>query len=213
MSPQPMDDPPELDPADPFAAREERPRRRRKGGASADLNLPRRYTRWAVWGCFSLSLAGLLIIGGILLATMQQAGFRAWIRFAEDVNACGAHLHQITGALQRHEMDRGSLPARLEDLSPTYLADAKFLLCPAAQKHGGAKAGGTDYVYRNIVSGQPQRDILVYCPHHPTPRRNGDTVDDNTIYQIPLIRGTFDVDSVTGRLSAVEGGAAQKGRP
>lgn len=221
MTPQPPEDmrefgPPETQEPAPglegtHAPRPTRPegleRSERGGPSRGDLNLPKRYTRWAMWGCITLALASLLIIGGFLLVTMQQSGFRTWVRFAEDVTVCRDQMDEVSGAIGRYYADNKKMPERLEDLSPTYMVNEKFLYCPAdPSASAGAKRTGTSYVYRRSVPWGKGSEVVVFCPHHPAPRRLPNAPDDDHIHQIPVIRQDGAVDAITGRLSDLRDG-------
>ncbi len=216
MTPQPPEDmrefgPPEAQEPKPDAGPEGTPpgggrrpgwERSEGGPVRRDLNLPKRYTRWAMWGCITLALSSLLIMGGFLLVTMQQSGFGTWMRFAENVTVCRGQMDEVSGAIGRYYADKGKMPERLEDLAPTYMAEGKFLRCPADPGlKGGTGGTGTSYVYRRSVPWGKGREIVVFCPHHPAPKRLPNAPDDEHIHQIPVIRQDGAVDAITGRLS------------
>jgi hypothetical protein len=125
-----------------------------------DLHLSRRYSRWAIWGCLALVLAGALMIGGAVILMLRDP--KVW-RAAENLARCQARMQAVSSALGRYNEDKGHLPAGLDDLYPIYLADKVNLRCPSDPTKGSASS----YVLRTGVSWGEGNAVLVYCPHHP----------------------------------------------
>jgi hypothetical protein len=201
-----------------------------------DLNLTQRYSRWALWGCVTLVLVMLLLGGGFLIVWMQRPSFGRWMRYQENLTICQEHVAAVAGALGRYHADKGRMPARLQDLYPTYLSDPDSLYCPSdpaapkglahsptAPRAQTPRDGAavkipqpavartpperTSYAYRTDLPWGTGRGVIVYCPHHPVPIIETPKGSDR-IYRIPVIRQDGTVDALTAPLSEVRPGNA-----
>jgi hypothetical protein len=105
-------------------------------------------------------LLGALAIGGYFVVLFRNPA--VW-RAAENLARCQARMQVLSGALGRYNEDKGHLPARLDDLYPTYLADKVNLRCPADPDTGKASS----FVLRPGVLWTGGDAVVVYCPHHP----------------------------------------------
>jgi hypothetical protein len=128
-----------------------------------DLEIPRRLSRWALWGCITLGLAVLLLGMGFALAVLNTSSGRERWRWMQDLDACRQNLQEIAGALDRAHRDKGHLPKRLEDVYPTYLQFPRYLRCPldARRDHG------TTYRYDPSAGWGAGDRVVVWCPMHP----------------------------------------------
>lgn len=179
-----------------------------------EMDMPRRYSRWALWGCFALVLTGLLVGGGFLLVALQRPGFKSWVRFGEEIAVCRENLVEISAALERYQTDKGALPMRLEALYPTYLARSEVLICPAAPPipPGETKAGRrTSYVLNTSGAWGKGKGIVVACPYHQVPAAS-DTPADRRLWNVLVIRQNGSVDGITGKLDEIAPWAADAAR-
>jgi len=186
---------------------------------SHDLNLPRRYSRWALWGCFTLVLSGLLLGAGFLLVTMQQPDFRKVVKSWEARAECHRNLSEVSGALDRYHTDKGRLPARLEELYPTYITEREYLYCPEdpASPYGPGKrpraTAGSSYMIRPGVSWGNGKETVVLCPHHENPVAGPDGPQEERPQFIPVIREDGSVYAIMGRPSEVLAGTPGERSP
>lgn len=166
-----------------------------------DLYLSRRYTRWAMWGCFTLVLAGALMFAAFFIMMLKDP--KVW-RAAENLARCQARLQEVSGALGRYNEDKGHLPAKLEDLYPTYLADKVNLRCPSDPVNGTASS----FVFRTGVPWGDGNAVLVYCPHHPARNLMPGKAGTESGNVVPLIYQNGRVDRTIAPLDQFRGPSA-----
>lgn len=132
-------------------------------GDSRELDVPRRLSRWALWGCITLGLAVLLLGMGFALAILNTSSGRERWRWMQDMEACRQNLEELSGALDRAHRDKGKLPPRLEDIYPTYLQFPRSLRCPLYKGNGE----GTGYRFDPSAEWGSGERVVVWCPMHP----------------------------------------------
>lgn len=130
-----------------------------------DLNIPLRLSRWATWGCILFVLVTVFFFLGLFLVMFRSPDGRSSLIWSRNMTLCEQNMREISGALGRHYQDKGELPARLDDLHPTYLQDKGNLHCPTEDTPG--KLSG--YVYSPKTEWGNGKRVVVYCTHHPLP--------------------------------------------
>ena len=149
-----------------------------------DLQIPKRLTRWALWGCITLALAALLLGLGFTLAVMNTTSGRARWHWMQDVAACQQNLEELSGALDRAYSDKGHLPTSLESVYPTYLQSRSNLRCPLDERKGK----GTTYRYDPAAGWGGGDRIVVWCQMHPPPPEWNPLMRQWPLPSIPVIR-------------------------
>jgi hypothetical protein len=115
---------------------------------------------WALMGCGCglLSGVGILLVFFVLGVQMVHARHdTTWSRPA--LVQCQDNLRVLRDALASYQRDYHHLPARLEDLNPSYLDSPARLRCPLE-----TLGHGTPYQY-NPQAKKPT-DALITCTNH-----------------------------------------------
>jgi hypothetical protein len=93
-------------------------------------------SRWSVFAV--LGAASLFWVPGIptrAAEPRQGSAFETEVRL-KDMGVCRTNLHMINEAIQEYRRAYKTVPDRLSDLVPRFLADSEVLICPASRRLG-----------------------------------------------------------------------------